>query len=589
MYKKRSGEMGLFSDTCTALIDPATGEALTGDALTIARQDRKWPRCGNKVGKKARFCNKCGQGAPGGWVKCPSCGKWVGNESNYCWNCNHPLHPDERVDIAGGVWNKDSEQFAQRFEVGDVQRILKEGLQIQEGCVAILIDGGKEKTVLNPGRHTPDGTLRAINWFGNPPPRSIVLVESGDVVFPVHIEDLRSSEEIPIDLYMEFTLAFRPSHAEEFLANLFKERRFLKYSDIGEIISGEIRYAANNLCNTSTIEDLVKDPARRSHLEDELSRTLSAVLKSMGLELIRVGATDFIGHEYEVLREKAGELDIQRRTLEFAQKARELASSDKMHEFKTDQELTEYVAQLAQEKQVSQLNRDSEIKLLLMLRNNELSRKEVEYKFAAEIEQEARDLEKLAHDIGMHIKLDDYTRDKLLKDKLTEADVEDVDARIRRSKIDVEVYDKITKDEAQSKKLRDLAEIDRQIEANENQTLKEKADILKGKSAVELAALADDPEARREFLKHAALDMQKDMSPQQILAALAGTSSAAAQALSMMGTNEKQEAQKLIEEYKQMAAQGLDRDERMLKHVTEMMAQAASRTQPPAPTQQIFK
>ena len=89
--------MGLFADRCDALIDPRTGDALTGPALEEAQKDPKAPRCGNRVPRAARFCNKCGRGAPGGWWKCPQCGKWVGNESRFCWNCKARLHPEEQI------------------------------------------------------------------------------------------------------------------------------------------------------------------------------------------------------------------------------------------------------------------------------------------------------------------------------------------------------------------------------------------------------------------------------------------------------------------------------------------------------------
>lgn len=62
--------MGLFADRCESLIDPRTGDALTGAALEAAVQDPKTPRCGNRVPKAARVCTKCGHAAPGGWWKC---------------------------------------------------------------------------------------------------------------------------------------------------------------------------------------------------------------------------------------------------------------------------------------------------------------------------------------------------------------------------------------------------------------------------------------------------------------------------------------------------------------------------------------
>jgi hypothetical protein len=555
--------MGLFSDACTALIDRATGEALTGPALEQARQDPKWPRCGNRVSKKARFCNACGWTAPGGWWKCPSCSKWVGNESRFCWNCNQPLKPDERVDIAGGVWDKQPGLFAQRFEIADVKRLLVDGLQIQEGTAAILLDAGREKTVLGPGRHSPDGVLRKINWFGNPPPRSAVLVDNGDVLLPVHIENLRSSEEIPVGLYAEITLHFHPSRADDFLANLLKERRTLSYQEIQDALEAEIRYAAMNVCNTSTIEDLVKDPQRRNQLEDALQKTLAAALKRFGLELVRVGAADFSGEAYEELRAKAGTLEIRRRDIEFAQRMRELLSSDQMHGFKTEHELAEYVAQIAQEKQVSAKTRDHELARLTQVHRHDLDQREAAY-------QMAREMEQAAHQIGVKLQWDDHTRDKLVKDAQAQAQ-----AYITKEKSELEIA-------AEALKLR--AEKQRQNQ----QALRERADTLKGKSALEMAALIEDPEQRRAMLDLATLAMHKEMTPDQILATLAAGSPAAAQALAQMSAAQKDETRKLLEEYKQMFGQSRERDERMLTRVTEMMAEAAKRTDP-APQQQIYR
>ena len=185
--------MGLFYDTCNALIDRNTGRALSGEALAAAQKDPNWPTCGNKVPKRARFCNKCGKPAPGGWWRCPQCNKWVGNDSRFCPHCNAALFPDERVDMAGGVWHKEPGQFAQRFEVGDVKRLLNTGLKVQEGTAAILLDTGAVNDILQAGQHNPESLLRKINWFGNPPPRSVVLIDIGEVIVPLHLEGLRTS------------------------------------------------------------------------------------------------------------------------------------------------------------------------------------------------------------------------------------------------------------------------------------------------------------------------------------------------------------------------------------------------------------
>jgi hypothetical protein len=554
--------MGLFSDKCEALIDPRTRKALTGPAMEQARQDPKWPRCGNRVSKRANECSACGWGAPGGWVKCPQCAKWVGNESNYCWNCKQPLYPGDRLDLAGGVWRKAGGLFAQRFELGDVKKLLSDGLQIQEGTCAILLDAGAEKTVLGPGRHNPDGVLRKINWFGNPPPRSMVLVDNGDVLLPLHIEDLRTSEDQPIDLFVQVTLHFDPKRADDFVGNLLKERRALTYEQAVNPLLAEIRHAAETLCNRSTVDDLVKDPDRRNHLEDEIAKTLKAGLGRYGLELVRVGAADVGGKLYDELREKAGAIEVKRRDLEFDLRMRELLAADRMGQFKTAHDLEQYVAQLAQEKGVSEAKRRHELDRLQQVQRHEMEQAEAAYQMACEMEQ-------AAHQIGVKIKWDDYTREKLLKDS-------EVQDRVARMQTDREIEE-----------ARKWLTVRAEKERVRNQGLRDRGDVLKGKSAMEMAALSDDPEQRKALTQLAVLAEQKSMSPEQILATLAAQSPAAAQALAQMGAGQKAEAQRILDEYKRLFGESRERDERMLTRVVEMMSEAAKH--PGAGAQQIFR
>lgn len=336
--------MGLFHDTCEAFVDLRNnGRALSGEDLRIARElvfpqgataplvgearekalaVRGWGICGHEVPKKARVCSKCGTLAPKGYVKCPSCREWVGNESRFCPHCNHPLHPDERIDFAGGIWDRQPGLFAQRFELDDVSQIVKGGLKIQEGTLAILLDAGKKVAVLGPGRHKPEGTLRSINWFGNPPPRSVVMVDAGDCLFKMFFTGMRTAEELPVQVVAEITLRFDVEHADQFLANVLKESRAMATDAISGIIVAEATSAVKDLCSVSTVEDLVKDPDRRARFQDAISRSLQDLFKRSGLELIRVGFVEFVSPAYEKLRQANGDLEVKRREVEFARTVR---------------------------------------------------------------------------------------------------------------------------------------------------------------------------------------------------------------------------------------------------------------------------
>ena len=446
--------MGLFSDTC--------------------------PECGNKVSKKARFCSKCGHGAPQGWVTCPSCRQWVGNDSRYCPHCNHPLHPEERVDLAGGVWDREPGAFAQRIELSDVTGIAKSGLKIQEGTLAILLDAGKKAAILGPGMHKPENTLRNINWFGNPPPRSVVMVDAGDCVFRMDFKGMRTAEELPIDVVADVTLRFDPGEANGFLANVMKEERTIGAGAVGAWLVAEATAAVKDLCLQSTVEDLVKDPDRRPRFEDAIGRAIKVLLKRSGLELIRVGYVDFISADYEKMRKQYGELDAKRRQLEYDRKLHEqmLAEDGESREFKMTrrsefederyrelvitadsegkrldleeqkkrekahrlQETEEYLAQLAQEKGLSGESRHAELeiaklaasgeidakeaaeRLAKMARDHEIAFAELEHKFETERRLRAAEIEEAKHRSA----LGDIGRSEKVKDAETGAALGDI-------------------------------------------------------------------------------------------------------------------------------------------------------------------
>ncbi len=543
--------MGIFADRCRALVDPATGWALRGEALEEAKKERKSPRCGHKVKKAARFCSKCGSGAPGGWWQCPACGKWVGNESNFCWNCDKPMNPERRPGMSGGVWQKGPAVFAEKFDAGDIKRLLKEeGLVIEAGTAAILLDGGKYKGVLGPGRYDLDGLMRKVNWWGDPPPRTVVLVENGDVVLPLRIDNLRSADHFPVEFYTEVAFHFVEKGGEAFIENFYKNREQLSPQDITDLLQGEIAYAVQNVCNATNMEDLVKDPQRRLRLEDELSDILGKTLKRYGLEIVRVPSAEFTGKEYEELAEKAGQLEIKRRELEFGQRMRELVSSDRMHGFKSEHELSEYVNQLAQEKNVSAAQRDMELKRLLQVNRHELEGADVAW-------QMAQEMEKTSHQIGVKLKWDDYTRDKLVADAKVQAEVKGtvVDADVAEAMKWLKV-----RAEKQAIKREDLAET---------------AKILQGKSIETLVALIDDPAKREQLL---ALNKQagmKGLSRDQILAQNAVDSPELARLLFELEKEKSTDRDREWDERKKMQEDMASRLERMMKSAMENMATAA--------------
>ena len=590
--------MGLFSDKC--------------------------PECGNSVSKRARFCSKCGHGAPDGWFKCPQCVKYVGNDSKFCPHCDHPLFPEDRIDLAGGVWARKSGEFARRFELDDVRFIKENGLMVQEGTVAVLLDGGKEVKELGPGRHHPTGTLRTINWFGDPPPRSAVMVDAGECVFRVDFTGknsgvgdvqsapLRSAEELEVGCIAEVTLRFVSGRADRFIANVMKEARSVMMKDVCVLIYENALSAVRDLCTQSTIEDLVKDPERRERFEEAITRSLRESMKDWGLEIVRTGAVEFYGAAYEEIRAKYGELEKARRLVEFGKAQLDIlaASADQeanagKRDAQRDQETKEYLEQLSQEKQLSEIERAQELQIAVRVAKGEVSATEAKLEAARELEEHAKSMNALAHKLELDLTLRNYDREQTLRDAENKAQVAAIgrDERLKDEKLATAVAgEKVQQakldDEIERIRIsREVWEAERYLDLRKkkdsvkNAELRERAEILAGKSELELAALSiDDPQARQAFLDQELvklrIEQESAMTPEQLLAKHAGASDSAAQALARMAEAKEKASSQLLDERRKLDAERLAHDEKIQQQIIDLARTAVERQTtvvPPAP------
>jgi len=600
------------------------------------------PACGSKVPKRARFCSICGHDAPEGWIKCPSCGKWVGNDSEYCPHCNHPLHPSERIDLAGGVWDREPECYAQRFELGDIRFINEHGILVQEGTSAIVLDGGDQVKVLGAGRHTPTGTLRTINWLGNPPPRSVVMVDSGDVVFRVEFKadeekgpSLRSAEELEVGAEAEITVRFMPSKAEAFMQNFMKDLRKVTAKDVCAWLYQEALSAVRDICQQSTIEDLVKDPDRRERFEVAISQALKVPLTRCGFELVRVGAVEFFGEAYEEMREKYGDLEKRRRLVEFEKsqlalvaeidandKADKLALGERSAEYekakaKRVRDTEDYLAQLAQEKELGDIERTDELQIAALVAKGRVSAEEATQRLARLTEQHAFAMKELANKLELDLTVRNYDREQLIQDADNKAKLAAIgrDEELKAAQLNTALLgEKLKQSEIEVEIERREVELAlytrREKNKIDNEDAKAKADIevgkisgraqtVKGLSTTEMAFAIGGDEAAANVL--AADRQQKEvdklrimsgMNEGQILAVNAGGDNvsavaANADAIARIAEAKENASQQRLDERRQVDAETNARldlaQQRMYDIAMESVKHQSTTIVPPSP------
>lgn len=427
--------MGIFSDRCEALVNPVTGRALTGKALEEAKKEASWPRCGHSIKKAAKCCSKCGASARGGWIKCPHCGEWVGNDSNFCWNCNTPLNPEERSAIAGGVWHRSEGVYAQRFEADALTATEGRDLQVQEGTVAILISGGAVEDVLDAGRFKVESAARKINWFGNPPNRSMVLVEAGECILPLEINGLPTKAEdgsnLPngakVDFYGEAVVRFAggKNAAVSFIENIMKSpRRELTFSELTQRLTSLLGNVVRDVCARATLADLLSNADIRIELRKAMTASLEADLENAGLDLVRVSSAEFNSPAYSELAQRSAELDEKRRVAEYNAALRKFESDLALNRFRDEHALRVAKESLDMEYRKQDLERKDEWERYLAERQDDTEERRRAREKAAKARAEQEREEQRARDAAEKIRRQkDEAEDRIRKWALLEEEV----------------------------------------------------------------------------------------------------------------------------------------------------------------------
>ncbi len=486
---------------------------------------------------------------PGRLVAVSALPEVVGAEANYCWNCKGALHPESRQALASGVWQREPGCFARRIEVAEVRRLLEKGLHIEIGTVALLVEGGKIKAVLGPGRHTLETLGRKlVGLFATPAPQTVILAEAGDVVLPLRFSGLRTKEELAVEGYTEVCFRFVPERGEAFLANVLKGQGQLSYEGLADWMRQEIRGAVADLAQSATIEALVKDPQRRLRIEDSLRQALAAALERGGVEIVRVASVEFTGAQYEEIRARAAGVEVKRREIEFQQRMRELTAGEEMDRLKSESELEEYVRQLGQEKSISAELQEHELGRLKQVHRHELEKTEAIYQMAVEMDQ-------AAHEIQVKIQWDSYTRDKLLKDA-------DVQARLKR----VESSEEVRQAYEWLKVRAEKGRLDRGAQ-------KAQAELFAGYDLKTLIALLPDNAQRQQLLELHRQTAMGGQSPEQMLALAAANSPSAAAALARMRELKREELEREFKDRRSLSDEAVTRLERVLSEALKAMAE----------------
>ena len=586
-----------FTNKCLAFVGD-DGRALSE---SDAKKSNRFRRCGYAVNRHAKFCSRCGSPAPGGWWRCGSCNQWIGNESKTCPHCGKVQNVSARLFLADGVWLKGDDVFAQRFDLLDVQVLMKKGLSIQEGQCAVLLEGGAAVDVLPPGHYPASDLLDLQEYLKSGTPKSFIMVDIAEIPFPVMVDTIRTKEDMSVDLSCVVVIQFNHEKPVEFLANVMGNRAFitndqvtahLGYDDVAKFLITDIDIAVRDFCNTQTVDELLKNPKLRVDLENRIAAQLHRNLDASGLRFIRLKEVEFHGQIYDQLRAKSGHIEENRREIEFQLKADELANNFAKRQAMSEAEMQDYLEDLAQEKKIRHFLRNDEKARLLEIWKLDRAKSELaKNRELAGLEQEAVDTFE-ENDVLHSNKLKGLEQDGEIERRQKEHAVL-IDQRIKEQNASltyeqIEVQIQRMKVEAEQEATRGWVDIQLHKQQGLQRMELERASAFQGADAQALIAAIDDPLRAERVLRLAEEEIRSKMTPELLLAAAAARGvPEAAKALAEMSAEQKAVLEKSKEENKAVYEKMLEMSERMFNQATDSMAKQNAAQ--PTTTTQIIK
>ena len=259
-----------------------------------------------------------------------------------------------------------------------------------------------------------------------------------------------------------------------------------------------IRGPVDEMCTVSTLDDLVRDPERRMRLHERMDARIRDDLLACGMEVVRVSSAEFTGDEYEAYAEKLGQVDQERREVEYRAALRSLGNKETMDQYKDADTLRNYKETIDHEFRVSRETREREFVLL----KREWEHDDIKYRRLLEIEEQehAHELDANAH---RHA---------------NEVNLLDANGRLDVAKVQAEI-DRVVNDEKIDEEKK-WVEVHRLKMLLDQERKRLDAERRRNMTPEQLIADIADPDQREDMLKFYNMKLQAGMTPQQILATM---------------------------------------------------------------------
>lgn len=462
------------------------------------------------------------------------------------------------------------DDFAQRFEISDINGIFTKIVTVEQGTGALFIQGGVYKGMLPAGQYNVEKLHQRIFGLVTKLTTTVILVDSGEVslTFSFGKTELRTKDAFEVGASGELTVKIDDDHPLNFLENYLKGKNHISLADIENNLHNELAQILRNTLSGYKISELYGNAEISRNIEEKLQNTLNARLKSKGLKIVYLNCIGFDDEAYQEVQKIKNKVnsDIELAKINYYRKI-ELARLD-------------YETKIAENQLNTGLQLDADNNKTAVTINN----------------TENRYREKTAEQSGEHVYQDREQEHQIKRDEVEQEarhEYENKEVKHQNDYMGEKLQGEIERDEAKQEHTRQNAAKNYDLyDYIQSQEIKRDLDELSGLASLQNSRQRNkienlnsaSPETRILFAKDKAqtdaltklelAERIKGFSDDQILAFQAADSPEVAKALAAKyNADEQREFNRRTEaQFKESA----DRNERILEKALDVMGNTAT-------------
>jgi hypothetical protein len=291
--------------------------------------------CGSAVTSTQKFCTKCGEKLPAG----------TGSDLTESTRTAEKSRP--QIDQRGRKWDRQPDELGVRLDLWRIDGWFHKWLEVDAGTKAILLAEGRSAEVVGAGRYE-------LKKFRGIDEMSAVLVDAADAVVSFTVPGLYAADGVEVAVACE--LVVEVADPTLFYAEFMKGRALVTRAHLADEYTAEVKDALAELVGKTPFGRLESTREAKDDYELGLTDHMRTSFMRIGVELLRIRSLEFIQPDMLEVRRQESENKVN------AQRVGVLEERARVREALMSAENLERIASMRSQSELDQVRREIDAK-----------------------------------------------------------------------------------------------------------------------------------------------------------------------------------------------------------------------------------